>query len=421
MEESFYTRRDFPTGERHFIIQPARYRFVEQRLRQVFERFGFREITTPAIELANRGFEIDFHRPSDFSGFIKNSESKSIIRPDPAICIASIVSTYFRSAEKPIRFYYMASSFFFHNSQLSSEEESFLGGAEIIGSSFQDADIEMMIMAIEALLDTGITDFQMDIGHIRFWELIFKEAGFSPSEISMLLDLLRNKSFTSLYNIFNNEDIPENLRRIVKDAPFLRGKFDMLNSLKDINLSEDLIKLIEDLTATSRILENYGMGDYFCIDLSNVGDMVYQSGYVFDLYVKDSGLQIGRGGRYDKLLKQFKYPCPSTGFSLNIDYLVKSQEKLQKVDIPLPVDFFVTRTDPSVELFSIARELRRKGFLVEIEITGRNLEESLLYARKRNIKSVIILNSSETESNQIILKNMDTDDEAIIDFEEFLF
>ena len=420
MEETFYASQDASSGSKPFIIQPVRHRFIEQRLRNVFERFGFREITTPTIEFEDRAFKFDSGEVETTYEFIDKSGKKIFLRPDLTTSIAKIVSSYFQSIEKPIRFYYIANSFLPGFSPWSSEREICHAGAEIIGANLKDADIEMMIMAIESLQETGLRDFQMDIGHVGFWDFIIGQNGFSEQEKTILKDLLRKKAFISFQNAFKNKKVSKDFIELVNNTPFLRGKSELLNSLEGLSKYNKIAFLIEELRDTCKILDDYGLGDYYTLDLSMVGDMSYYSGYIFELYIKDLALHLGKGGRYDRLLKEFGYNCPSTGFSVNIGNLVKAQEKIQKFEAPHSIDFFITRARPSINLLGIARELRQKGFLVEAEITKRTLEESLSYAKKRNIKSVIILGTNDTDSNQIVLKNMDTDDEAIIDFDEFL-
>jgi ATP phosphoribosyltransferase regulatory subunit len=411
--------------DKHFIIEPVRQRFLEQRLRSVFESFGFCEISTPTIELGGRLDDV-FYSNMVFpgSGLIyqctEHPGNYAFLRPDLTISIARIVATHFRSLEKPIRLYYISNSFLCD--KLQGEKETYHGGAEIIGANSQEADIELIIMSIEALQKAGLTEFQMDIGHVAFWDIIFKEAGFVDEETVRLKKLLRNKCFTSFIKEADRKDMAKDLKEIINNVPFLRGKFEFLNSLTSLSKYKDMTLLLENMTDTCRILDSYGLGDYFTIDFSMTGDLPYYSGYIFESYAKDINLFLGSGGRYDRLLGQFGYNCPATGFSINIGNAIKALEKCQSLAMPLGTpDFFITRDGSSVmTLFRIARELRRKGFLVEVEITKRNLEESLNYARNREIKSVIILGSNNLQERQILLKNMETGDETVIDFNEFL-
>ncbi len=410
--------------DKHFIIEPVRQRFLEQRLRSVFESFGFREISTPTIELGGRLDDI-FYSNTVFpgSGLIYQCAeypgNYTFLRPDLTVSIARIVATHFRNLEKPIRLYYISNSFLCD--KLQGEKETYHGGAEIIGTNSQEADIELLIMSVEALQKIGLTEFQMDIGHVTFWDIIFKEARFSDEKTARLKKLLRNKRFNSFIKEGDSKDLPKGLREIINNVPFLRGKFEFLNSLAE--QCEPLAVLLGRITDTCRVLDSYGLGDYFTVDFSITGELPYYSGYTFEFYTKDINLLLGSGGRYDKLLGQFGYNCPATGFSINIGNTIKALEKCQSLAMPGggKTDFFITRDGSSVTtLFRIARELRRKGFLVEVEITGRCLEESLNYARNREIKSVIILGSTNLQEKQILLKNMETGDETIIDFNEFL-
>jgi len=420
VSQSFYSRENFNLGSKHFIIEPLRQRFLEQRLRTVFESFGFREITTPTIELGNSYSNCDFGNTGSIYHFTDKSGHVMFLRPDLTTSIAKLVATHFRFLEKPIRLYYIANSFLSDKDYM--EREFYHAGAEIIGSNTREADVEMMIMAIEALQKIGITEFKMDIGHVAFWEYIFREAEFKVDKIITLYNLLRNKNFTSFIKEATLLSIPDDLREVINNAPFLRGKFDLLNSLGKISKYKEMNILLDSITDTCTVLDEYGVGDYFTLDFSLVGDLGYYSGYIFEFYTKDMGSPVGSGGRYDCLLGHFGYECPATGFSINIGKIIKALEKKQSLTMAGEIpDFFITKTHYSPKiLFKVARELRRKGFLVEMEITEKTLDESLNYARKRDIKSVIILGTNEKNEIQILLKNMETDDDTIIDFDEFL-
>jgi histidyl-tRNA synthetase len=121
--------------DKHFIIEPVRQRFLEQRLRSVFESFGFREISTPTIELGGRLDDV-FYSNTVFpgSGLIYQCAeypgNYTFLRPDLTVSIARIVATHFRSLEKPIRLYYISNSFLCD--KLQGEKETYHGGAEII-------------------------------------------------------------------------------------------------------------------------------------------------------------------------------------------------------------------------------------------------------------------------------------------------
>jgi ATP phosphoribosyltransferase regulatory subunit HisZ len=50
-------------------------------------------------------------------------------------------------------------------------------------------------MSVEALQKIGLTEFQMDIGHGAFWDIVFKEARFSDEKTARLKKLLRKQTF----------------------------------------------------------------------------------------------------------------------------------------------------------------------------------------------------------------------------------
>ena len=62
-------------------------------------------------------------------------------------------------------------------------------------------------------------------------------------------------------------------------------------------------------------------------DMSLINSLEYYSGMIFKIYLKKSGVIIGSGGRYDRLMKRFGKDIPAVGFGLNLETLYEASER----------------------------------------------------------------------------------------------
>src|SRR6185436_4000888 len=76
-----------------------------------------------------------------------------------------------------------------------------------------------------------------------------------------------------------------------------------------------------ELRAIVDALVAAGLGDRVAVDLGEVRGLDYYTGFVFRVYARGLGFEVGAGGRYDSLLARFGQPKPAVGFTLGLDRL----------------------------------------------------------------------------------------------------
>jgi ATP phosphoribosyltransferase regulatory subunit len=100
------------------------------------------------------------------------------------------------------------------------------------------------------------------------------------------------------------------LARCVGDAGVLKAAYDTI-------VNDESRAAIADL-------DNIGSGlaewrDRIVFDLTEIDEMEYYSGVMFTFFSPSHSGELGKGGRYDMLLKEFGLDLPAVGFSLSID------------------------------------------------------------------------------------------------------
>ena len=106
--------------------------------------------------------------------------------------------------------------------------ETTQAGCELIGDSSSAADAEMIAALIESILSTGLTEFQVEVGHVGFFSGITAEAGLTGDSIAELKEIIRNKNLFSIEALLTRENIDEKYNDIFYRLPQMFGDVNIL-------------------------------------------------------------------------------------------------------------------------------------------------------------------------------------------------
>ena len=156
---------------------------------------------------------------------------------------------------------------------------------------------------------------------------------------------------------------------------------------KSLDRLGEVVDLIsgEDLGHTS-VGINFGMAR----------GIAYYTGTVFELLNAETGVSYGGGGRYDELARNMggSHDLPALGFAYGMEQLLSGKPNLSKSLENSPGRTGALVVPTTTEAFKAARkvaeELRMEyGNPVEMEVSGRSLEENLAYATAIGIGEVV--------------------------------
>ena len=123
-------------------------RAIGDRMRSCFERAGYGEVHTPALEyedVLRRGEERAAgarYRTFDENGAVL------ALRSDMTIPIARVVATRYADAEPPLRFSYLARAWRATDRGVGEPREFLQGGLELIGVPGAEGEAEVVALAI---------------------------------------------------------------------------------------------------------------------------------------------------------------------------------------------------------------------------------------------------------------------------------
>ena len=325
--------------------------------------FGYEDIQTPTFEFFDVfSKEVGTTPSRELYKFFDKDGNTLVLRPDFTPSMARCAAEYFMDEDVPIRFCYSGNTFA-NNSNLQGRlKEATQMGAELIGEDSVEADGEMAAMVIEALLSTGLKDFQLSIGNVEYFKGICMEAGLDEETELELREFISGKNYFGAEDLLREKRVPGEYREALLQVTDLFGAYEALEQAKLLVHNERSLNAVKRLEALYQVLCCYGAEKYVSFDLGMLSKYNYYTGVIFKAYTYGVGDAIVKGGRYDTLLGRFGKEAPAIGFMVVIDDLMAALER-QGIEVALPPKAEVMEycADTYKEVLARAQQLRREG------------------------------------------------------------
>ncbi len=384
-----------PTGAKDLLpLDVAQKRWIESRIQQVFQSWGYQRIITPTVE----------HLRSLTAGGAVNPESviqlhsSSIevlgLRPEFTASIARAYAARLGQnvATCPQRLYYNANVF--RRRANNTSEESFQAGVELLGASGLLADGEILMLLAESL----------DRVELQDWQIILGDARLTGALLDLLPEQYRarvRQCLASLDRISLTEmDLPADVKGYALELIDLRGKpKDVLSRLSNSAWTSGLTGEINYLKSLIDLWESTGLnsGDRLILDLSFMQTFDYYTGIVFE--VACNNYVVAQGGRYDRLLSVYhpqKTSYPSIGFCLNLEDLQQALQSRLPQTLAASDCLVVAKTADAMQAaFAHASLLRQAPDIeaIELELEFRAEDVVRKHARSRGIAKIAWVSS----------------------------
>jgi histidyl-tRNA synthetase len=439
----------------------AATRQMVEKIREVYERYGFEPVETPAMEYTDAlgKFLPDQDRPNDgvFS-FQDDDEQWISLRYDLTAPLARYVAENFDALPKPYRSY--RAGYVYRNEKPGPGRfRQFMQfDADTVGSASPAADAEMCMMAADTMEALGIPrgSYVVKVNNRKVLDGVMESIGlggeenagrrltvlraidkldkFEPKEVRLLLGegrkdasgdftkgaQLSDEQIEAVFQILNYEIevemTAEGIERqsLVFEAP---GRF-----LRGVQGSDLLHQGRSELVEIDKLVAASGYGsDRIRIDPSVVRGLEYYTGPVYEvellLDTKDEKGRpvrfgsVGGGGRYDGLISRFRgEPVPATGFSIGVSRLQAALTMLGKLDTkpaygPVVVTVFGGEI---ADYQKMVATLRNAGIRAELYLGNpkHSIGQQMKYADRRNSPCAIVQGSDERANGKIQIKDL---------------
>lgn len=336
---------------------------IENLIMEKVRSYGYEDIQTPTFEFFDVfSKEVGTTPSRELYKFFDKEGNTLVLRPDFTPSMARCAAKYFMDEDVPIRFCYSGNTFT-NNSNLQGKlKEATQMGAELIGEASVEADGEMAAMVIEALLATGLKDFQLSIGNVEYFKGICMEAGLDEETELELREFISGKNYFGAEDLLREKQVPGEYREALLQVTDLFGTYEALEQAKLPIHNERSLNAVERLKALYQVLCYYGVEKYVSFDLGMLSKYHYYTGVIFKAYTYGVGDAIVKGGRYDTLLGRFGKEAPAIGFMVVVDDLMAALERQGiKVDLPPKAEIMEYSKDTYQEVLAKAKKLRREG------------------------------------------------------------
>lgn len=374
-------------------LDVAQKRWIEDRLQQVFHRWGYHRIITSTLERMDTLMAGEAIQRQMVIQLQNGQDEELGLRPELTASIARAVVTRMADMRYPQRLYYNANVFRrTWENRHNRQQEFYQAGVELLGGGGLLANAEVLLLAGNCLSELGL----------QGWHLILGEAGITRSLLDVFPAHLQAKVRSAIANLdritIDTLPLSDELRDRARIMLDLRGtSADVLQKVNNLGLDADQQEAVNNLKSLVELLESGGEFPVI-LDLSLIQTIDYYTGIVFEV-VSNTGGQtrvIGRGGRYDKLLGLY-HPqgedIPGIGFVLNIEDLYQVLLSTQQLPQGTPAsNWLVVSQTPTADAaaFAYAQKLRDSTHLVRVEIDlgGRDAQAIRQYARDRGIAQI---------------------------------
>jgi histidyl-tRNA synthetase len=346
----------------------TRFRRVEAAFREVCEGWGYQEVRTPTIEhlwlftAAGTFSPQMLGRIYSFLDWDGWSGERVVLRPDATIGVARLYVEHLSKMDVA-KLYYVQNIFRFAEGEESRED--WQCGAELVGDTHPQGDIELLLMGRELLERLGLGPIQVRLSHPGIVRAVLARAGFDAAQQIDLYDRILDGDLTAL-------------REIQKRLPPLGGALELLlgtegdgtaylANVRSVFLKAipELARPIDELAAIAGALE--GLGCRPIIAAALVRDFEYYTGPAFHFSL--GGEKVGGGGRYDSLISLVGgRQVPASGFALDAGklaaMLADGEEAVARAAVRVrPAG---AGTEALADAFRAASALREQGWPAQV-------------------------------------------------------
>ncbi|WP_066380486.1 MULTISPECIES: ATP phosphoribosyltransferase regulatory subunit [unclassified Anabaena] len=382
-------------------LDVAQKRWIEDRLQQVFHRWGYHRIITSTLERMDTLMAGEAIQRQMVIQLQNTGDEDLGLRPELTASIARAVVTRMAGTTYPQRLYYNANVFRrIWENRHNRQQEFYQAGVELLGVGGLLANAEVLLLVSNCMAALDLQD----------WHLILGEAGITRSLFNVFPENLRPKVRHAIAHLdritIDNLPLSEELRDRARIMLDLRGNSaDVLQKVSSLDLDAQQKQAVNHLKSLVELLESEGKFRLI-LDLSLIQTIDYYTGIVFEI-VSSSESQarvLGRGGRYDQLLGLY-HPqgedIPGIGFVLNIEDLYQVLLSTQQLPQETPAtNWLVVPEAPTAyaAAFAYADKLRDSTHLVrvEMELSGKDAATVREYARDRSIAQIAWLKADGT-------------------------
>ena len=389
------------------------WRMIEERAREIFARYRFEEVRTPALEKN----ELFTHSLGDTTDVVTKEMytledrggRKLSLRPEGTAGAIRYVAS---GGEETVnaRIFYMGPMFRCERPQAGRKRQFHQIGVEAVGAPNPLADAEVIALQLNLLTAWGLKGAKIRLNTIGLPEdrsavLAGLREAIRP-RLSELPEEAQQRFETNVLRLLDSKDPA--VQKIIADVP----------------------PVIEFMSASSRayldtVIETLKKLEIdVAIDAGLVRGLDYYVHTVWEVVHGGLGAQnaLAGGGRYR--IDVGGRSVDGVGFAMGVERVIAALEATGVTAAqfaPPPPVFIVSLGETALnENLLLLQMLRQRGIACEMELSARKVQAQMRRANKCGALQVIIRGDSELEKGIFVLKNMADSSQCEVELPELM-
>ena len=427
--------------------QIAKRNYIFDIIKDIFEKFGFQPLETPAFEnlsvltgkygeegdkllfkILNSG---DFLKKTSVADYRQGAAhliekmSNKGLKYDLTVPFARYVVMNRGTLVFPFKRFQIQPVWRADRPQKGRYREFYQCDADVVGTDSLICEGEILAMMSEVFQKLGVENYTIKINNRKILTGISDLLGVKGKENQLFVIIDKSdkigweKVQEELTAIGMGRESIEKLSEIIALKNGKREKIEQLKIL--LTDSSEGQRGLEEIEEIFDLAEKMQVPlSKTVLDLSLARGLSYYTGAIFEAVIHNSDIgSVSGGGRYDNLTGVFGMEGTSgVGISFGVDRIYDALEKLslfpsQKIHTVqlLFINFDKVCENACLPLLS---KLRSGNIRAEIYPESAKLKKQMNYANRKNIPFVAMLGEEEQVKNMITLKNMESGEQQMI-------
>ncbi|MGF1574172.1 MAG: histidine--tRNA ligase [Sumerlaeia bacterium] len=399
------------------VYESESWRALRDRYTAYVERFGYRYIETPVLEMTElfrrtSGETSDIVSKEMYTFETRGGESISM-RPEGSASVCRAVMQHsLTNSGADLKFFYIAPMFRAERPQRGRYRQHTQLGLELFKETDATADAEVISILYDFFSEElGLKQLTVHINSVGTPEC-------RPAYRDALVDYLNQ--YADKLSEDSRQRLNQNPMRILDSkAPEDQAIADAAPKMLD-HLDEESAAHFEGVKQALAALNVP-----YSINTRLVRGLDYYTRTAFEITCEslDGAIRvIGGGGRYDALVEQIGgHPTPAVGFGSGIERVLlalESQDIQLTVNRPTKLMIAYIEEEAKLQALSLAQQLRREGLEVQFPYQTRNFSKQLKSASKSGTRFIVIVGGEEAKIGKVIVKDFEARKQETISPEE---
>ena len=390
------------------------------KIRSVYESFGFLPLDTPIIELsevllAKAGGETE----KQIYRFNKGDNDLSL-RFDLTVPLARYVAAHYNDLVFPFKRYQMSKVFRGERPQKGRFREFYQCDIDIIGGDELSIlyDAEMPTVIYHVFKKLGIGDFTIRLNNRKVLGGFFASLGLSDKieEILRTIDKIEKIGKEKVIAELITVGVPEDKTETIIEFITIGGdRKETVAKLRALGVTNEVFHNgVDELETVTDAMILFGMPEEnFRIDLSIARGLDYYTGTVYETTINghpEFG-SVCSGGRYDNLTGYYTdKKLPGIGISIGLTRLFSQlrDNGLIAAGAGTVAEVLVVPMDKETLPYavSVAAKFREAGIPSDVYYGEKGMKQKMKYAGRSGFPYAAVIGANEMESGALALKDM---------------